>query len=95
MERWEYFLYRKLKKYELGKSLKPNLTMNKELIDLVAPVLESKESISTIKMGLHKMFALAMANIPENETDNFTAKQLQPAYLALCELLENVSNLEI
>jgi hypothetical protein len=28
------------------------------------------------------MFALAMSNIPENETDNFTQK-LAPAYLAL------------
>jgi hypothetical protein len=28
------------------------------------------------------MFAL-MSNIPENETDNFTAKKLAPAYLAL------------
>jgi hypothetical protein len=35
------------------------------------------------------MFALAMSNIPENETDNFTAK-LAPAYLALCQLLENL-----
>jgi hypothetical protein len=25
-------------------------------------------------MALHEMFALAMSNIPENETDNFTAK---------------------
>jgi hypothetical protein len=25
-------------------------------------------------MALHEMFALALSNIPENETDNFTAK---------------------
>jgi hypothetical protein len=37
-------------------------------------------------MALHEMFALAMSNIPENETDNFTAKKLAPAYLALCQL---------
>jgi hypothetical protein len=40
-------------------------------------------------MALHEMFALAMSNIPENETDNFTAKKLAPAYL-LCQLLENL-----
>jgi hypothetical protein len=36
----------------------------------------------TNNMALHEMFAL-MSNIPENETDNFTAKKLAPAYLAL------------
>jgi hypothetical protein len=36
-------------------------------------------------VALHEMFALAMSNIPENETDNFTAKKLAPAYLALCQ----------
>lgn len=67
--------------------------MEKKLIDLLVPVLESKESISTIKMGLHKMFAMAMSNIPDNETDNFTAKELKPTYLAMCELLENIGNM--
>jgi hypothetical protein len=45
-------------------------------------------------MALHEMFALAMSNIPENETDNFTAK-LAPAYLALCQLLENLEGFKV
>lgn len=68
--------------------------MQKKLTTVLAPVLESSEPISSIKMGLHKMFAMAMANIPHNETDNFTAKELQPSYIALCQLLENISTIE-
>ncbi|MBC5840741.1 hypothetical protein H8R23_04930 [Flavobacterium sp. F-380] len=45
-------------------------------------------------MALHRMFTLAVANAPENETDNYTAKTLSPAYLALCELLKNVREIQ-
>jgi hypothetical protein len=51
----------------------------------ITPIVESQLSLQEQRMALHEMFALAMSNIPENETDNFTAK-LAPAYLALCQL---------
>jgi hypothetical protein len=41
-------------------------------------------------MALHEMYALAVSNVPEDETDNFTAKKLKPTYLALCDLMENI-----
>jgi hypothetical protein len=51
----------------------------------ITPIVESQLSLQEQRMALHEMFALAMSNIPENETDNFTAKKLAPAYLALCQ----------
>lgn len=65
--------------------------MNHNLKDLLLPIIESELTLSQHRMALHKMFAMAMANIPENETDNFTAKELFPAYLNICQLLENLS----
>jgi hypothetical protein len=56
--------------------------MNK-MNQAITPLVEL--SLQEQRMALHEMFALAMSNIPENETDNFTAKKLAPAYLALCQ----------
>jgi hypothetical protein len=36
------------------------------------------------------MFTLSVSNAPDDETDNFTANQLTPFYLSLCETLENL-----
>jgi hypothetical protein len=55
-----------------------------KLTQAITPIVESQLSLQEQRMALHEMFALAMSNIPENETDNFTAK-LAPAYLALCQ----------
>lgn len=68
--------------------------MNLELQNALKPLLESEVAPSQQRMALHEMFALAMSNIPDNETDNFTAKKLAPVYLILCEVLENVERLK-
>jgi hypothetical protein len=67
--------------------------MNLELHNAVKPLLDCEVPPRQQRMALHQMFALAVANIPDNETDNFTAKNLMPVYLALCEVLENVQEI--
>jgi hypothetical protein len=64
--------------------------MNEKLNRIIAPMIECECSLREHRMALHEMYALAVANAPENETDNFTAKKLAPTYLALCNLLENI-----
>lgn len=68
--------------------------MIQKLRNAIKPLLDCEVTPSQQRMALHEMFGLAMSNIPENETDNFTAKKLMPVYLALCEVLENVSVIE-
>lgn len=68
--------------------------MKNELKRIIAPLIESESSLSEQRMALHEMFALAVTNIPDNETDNFTAKKLKSTYLALCQLLENVQKIQ-
>jgi hypothetical protein len=67
--------------------------MNEELQKTIRPLIECEVSLSQQRMALHEMFALAVSNVPENETDNFTAKKLATVYIALCEVLENVREL--
>lgn len=64
--------------------------MKKNLDRIIAPMIDCECSLREQRMALHEMYALAVANAPENETDNFTAKKLAPTYLALCNLLENI-----
>ncbi len=56
----------------------------------IQPVVECKINFRNQRMLLHEMFTLSVANAPDDETDNFTAKRLSPLYLALCETLENL-----
>lgn len=65
--------------------------MSTDLEKTIRPLIESEMSLSQQRMALHEMFALAISNAPDNETDNFTAKKLTPAYLAFCQLLENIA----
>lgn len=53
----------------------------------IRPLLESELSLKKLRIGLNEMFALAVSNAPENETENFTAKKITPVYLALSEML--------
>lgn len=53
-------------------------------------MIECECSLKEHRMALHEMFALAVTNIPDDETENFTARKLKPTYLALCEFLENL-----
>jgi hypothetical protein len=64
------------------------------LLSLTKPLIECERSLRQQRLDLHEMFALAMTNIPDNETDNFTARKLKPTYLALCELLENIQEVQ-
>ena len=50
-------------------------------------------AFSSQRMLLHKMFTLAVCAAPDDELDNFTARELTPFYLALCETLENLEKL--
>ncbi|MFW0737575.1 hypothetical protein [Flavobacterium sp. T12S277] len=68
--------------------------MIKKLENVINPVLQSPLTLKEQRLILNEMFALAMSNIPENETDNFTAKKITPVFLALSELLENASALD-
>lgn len=68
--------------------------MKNQLSLVIAPVIDCESSLSEQRMALHEMFALAVTNIPDNETDNFTAKKLKSTYLALCQLLENVQEIQ-
>jgi hypothetical protein len=68
--------------------------MSEKFTQIISPLINNGISLREQKLALHKMFALAVANAPENETDNFTAKQLMPVYLALCEIIENIQDLD-
>jgi hypothetical protein len=59
----------------------------------IAPVVQCHINFRNQRMLLHQMFTLSVANAPDNESDNFTAKMLTPFYLAMCELLENLDTI--
>jgi hypothetical protein len=80
----------------LKKSLKmrnPENTAELTLEQAIAPVVQCHINFRNQRMLLHQMFVLSVANAPDNETDNFTANQLSPFYLAMCELLENLDSI--
>ena len=64
--------------------------MKNDLPRIIRPLIECECSLREQRMALHEMFALAVSNIPDEETENFTAKKLKTTYLALCHLLENI-----
>lgn len=68
--------------------------MNENLLHAIRPIIDSPLSLKEQRLALNQMFALALSNIPENETDNFTAKKLMPVFLALSEVLENLAEEE-
>lgn len=68
--------------------------MIKKLQNVVSPVLHNALTLKEQRLILNEMFALAVSNIPDNETENFTAKKLTPVFLALSELLENAEDLD-
>lgn len=67
--------------------------MNTELEETIRPLIECELSLSQQKMALNQMYAMAVSNAPEDETENYTARKLTPAFLALCQLLENVKDI--
>lgn len=68
--------------------------MENELSHIISPLIDCESSLSEQRMALHEMFALAVSNIPDEETDNFTARKLRTTYLALCQLLENIQEMQ-
>jgi hypothetical protein len=52
------------------KNIKLTLFIMNEKLTAITPIVESPLSLQEQRMALHEMFALAMSNIPENETDN-------------------------
>lgn len=64
--------------------------MNIELEETIRPLIECELSLSDQKMALNQMFAMAVSNAPEDEIENYTARKLTPAFLALSKLLENI-----
>ena len=64
--------------------------MGKKLAKIIRPVTESELSLGRQRLCLNEMFAAAVSNAPDNELENFTAKRLAPAFLAISQLLENI-----
>lgn len=60
--------------------------------EVLEPLLMCSIPLSEQRLRLSQMFALAVSNSPDNETENFTAKNLTPVFLALLETLENLQN---
>ena len=60
----------------------------------IQPIVECKINFSNQRMLLNEMFAIAVSNAPDDETDNWTARRITPFYLALCQLLENIERIE-
>lgn len=65
---------------------KHDLTLDQAL----EPLLQCSIPLSEQLLLFNAMFTAAVCNAPDNETDNFTAKQLSPFYLAMCETLQNL-----
>ena len=64
------------------------------VLEAVAPLLNGKIELHSARMLLSEMFTSAVSNAPDNEIDNFTAKQMTPVYLALMQTLENLQLFE-
>lgn len=60
------------------------------LEDALSPLLDSACSFSDQRKLLRKMYAMTLCNAPDDEIDNFTAKELSPFFLALSETLDNL-----
>ncbi|MBC5835826.1 hypothetical protein G6N05_05450 [Flavobacterium sp. F372] len=60
----------------------------------IKPIVECGVNFRNQRMLLHEMFTSSVANAPDDEIENFTAKRLTPVYLALCNLLENLDSIE-
>ena len=60
----------------------------------ILPIVECGVNFRNQRMLLHEMFTSSVANAPDDEIENFTAKRLTPVYLALCNLLENLDSIE-
>ena len=60
----------------------------------ILPVVDCRINFRNQRMLLHEMFTSTVANAPDDETENWTAKRITPFYLALCQLLENLDDID-
>lgn len=60
----------------------------------VLPIIECGVNFRNQRMLLHEMFTSTVANAPDDEIENFTAKRLTPFYLAMLNLLENLDSID-
>lgn len=67
----------------------------KTVEEALAPILNSAIPFSDQRRFLHEMFTQTVCNAPDDEIDNYTARQLTPFYLALLESLENLEKLTL
>lgn len=64
-----------------------DLVFYKSVYEAVEPIIFSGVPFPEQKMVLDNMFAATVSNAPEDETDNFTAKEASPVFLAISEFL--------
>lgn len=63
--------------------------------EVIEPLLNCSIPFSRQRLLLNQMFAASVANAPDDEIDNFTAKQFSPFFLALSETLENLEKFNL
>ncbi|MBN8565238.1 MAG: hypothetical protein J0M25_00700 [Flavobacteriales bacterium] len=66
-----------------------NKELENQLSSCIEPVMMFPMFFHQQRMMLHEMFTAAVANAPDDEIDNFTAKKLTPFYLSLIQMFEN------
>lgn len=64
------------------------------LEEAIRPVVNCAIPFWEQRLILSEMFATTVANAPENETDNFSAKRIKPFFLGILEMLENFEKIE-
>lgn len=73
--------------------LNPEKNTELTLEQAIVPIVRCHINFRDQRKLLHQMFVLSVANAPDDELDNWTARQLSPFYLAMCELLENLDTI--
>lgn len=64
------------------------------LEDAIKPVVNCAIPFWEQRLILSEMFATTVANAPDNETDNFSAKRIKPFFLGILEMLENFEKID-
>lgn len=73
-----------------GKKKQPQITIE----DAIKPVVNCAIPFWEQRLILSEMFATTIANAPDDETDNFSAKRIKPFFLGMIEMLENFDKID-
>ena len=65
----------------------------KTVEEAIEPLTHCSIPFSDQRRLVHQMYTQSVCHAPDDEIDNFTAKQLTPFYLALLQSLENLEKL--